>query len=914
MDKIALEYLSPPENAFWRWQENGEVIEWVDGTTITFRLELLPLLHSMAPRGLPHSLGAVLLVLAATRDTWRESSLGPGILAGILTNCGKPDFASVILTQVLAKLNRVNQLEAELRTSLEAKVVLCETIFADKVQTTSPEVARRIVEQLRMGLGEELAQRQDSPSSPKIGASVLLEDLRGLERSLELLDPEQLKLRRKTGIDQLPQPAEIELPLAQSVRALLKELMQDDELGGLARLALNLMAAVTMPRAVVDREEMQVGGVSDISNRGPLDCLLLSELAHDDLTLAVRVAMNEAMYLRRESPPRTPPRQRTVLLEAGLRSWGVPRVFSTAVALAMAATTDSNVELFVRRAKQDEVKPVDLTTRAGLVEHLAALEPDLHPGSALAAFESEIATAANPAEPLLVVSEEVLEDAHFRAQLHECELVPLHVATVNREGRFRLFERSLRGSKLLREATLDLDSLFAEPVRREVELIDRNVDRDLPAIFACERFPLLLSHQLDQKRLVCFQGRGVMTLTTDGRLMFWNARQQGAVQISDRVPSGALWWSSRNALDERNYAVVGHLSLGGLHLLHIDLAQCHCDSEPLEVDRGVRAICDHRGVIFAIFQNYVQVVDPLTRQVIQKLDLPAGISWRRGRFFQKNAPGIWYALSYDGRTALLEPVITKQNYHSPPLTTLFERDGIDGPIGITYQGDLYLTATDTVRNVYYEGKGVPLINDVSPDGKQVALDFSKSGSGSRQSHRILNTDTLDTSRCYNPDYWKIDPELVPLISPVNLRHRFTHICLDDEGRLALYTRKNHLFSIKYSSQIDQIILDRLTSPKPALRRSFTSFKSQTKFGFVLSQATWEDGSVAVLDTRGLIHLKSSDRSIPECTIVLSDTELAGWCSDGRLWGGRYFIGRDRDSASKKQVYESAIQAFAGRLR
>jgi hypothetical protein len=105
-------------------------------------------------------------------------------------------------------------------------------------------------------------------------------------------------------------------------------LKDDVELGGLARLALNLMAAVHLPRPVADREELPLGGVSDITNRGALDRLLVSELANDDLTLAVRIAVNEALYLRREMPPRNPPRQRFVLLDAGIRMWGVPRVFS----------------------------------------------------------------------------------------------------------------------------------------------------------------------------------------------------------------------------------------------------------------------------------------------------------------------------------------------------------------------------------------------------------------------------------------------------------------------------------------------------------------------------------------------------------------------------------------------------------
>src|SRR5439155_18569938 len=107
---------------------------------------------------------------------------------------------------------------------------------------------------------------------------------------------------------------------------------------------------IHLPRRLNEAEELPVGGVSDIAPRGPLDRLLLSELAHDDLTLAVRVAMNEALYYRRESPPRTPPRQRHLVLDSGVRLWGLPRLYGTAVALAMTAHHDSHLEVQAHRA------------------------------------------------------------------------------------------------------------------------------------------------------------------------------------------------------------------------------------------------------------------------------------------------------------------------------------------------------------------------------------------------------------------------------------------------------------------------------------------------------------------------------------------------------------------------------------
>ena len=80
----------------------------------------------------------------------------------------------------------------------------------------------------------------------------------------------------------------------------------DQELGGMS-IARQLLAAIHLPRSLSDRDDLPVGGISDISNRGPLDRLLLSELAHDDLTLAVRIATNEALYLAARRRPAVRP-------------------------------------------------------------------------------------------------------------------------------------------------------------------------------------------------------------------------------------------------------------------------------------------------------------------------------------------------------------------------------------------------------------------------------------------------------------------------------------------------------------------------------------------------------------------------------------------------------------------------------
>jgi len=152
------------------------------------------------------------------------------------------------------------------------------------------------------------------------------------------------------------------------------------------------------------------------------------------------------------------------------------------------------------------------------------------------------------------------------------------------------------------------------------------------------------------------------------------------------------------------------------------------------------------------------------------------------------------------------------------------------------------------------------------------------------------------------------------VPPTNLRHRFTHIGIDTRGFVTLTSRKRHDLGIEYDPVLDRIMLRTRAKPGSVRgRRTFKAVSSGPEVGFRLTGATWDDGSQAVLDSRGLLHLRSSDKSLPEVSIVLTDGELAGWCSDGRLWGSSYFTGQ-RDGASRRGVFSTVIKKFAERLR
>ncbi|MEJ1971136.1 MAG: hypothetical protein WDM96_00990 [Lacunisphaera sp.] len=63
---LALQYLRVAPGAPWRWEEDGRVLVWSEGTTFAFREEVNAVIDRLAPRGLP-PFAAVAVLLAACR-------------------------------------------------------------------------------------------------------------------------------------------------------------------------------------------------------------------------------------------------------------------------------------------------------------------------------------------------------------------------------------------------------------------------------------------------------------------------------------------------------------------------------------------------------------------------------------------------------------------------------------------------------------------------------------------------------------------------------------------------------------------------------------------------------------------------------------------------------------------------------
>ena len=480
------------------------------------------------------------------------------------------------------------------------------------------------------------------------------------------------------------------------------------------------------------RPNLPEGGVSDISNRGPLDRLLISELAHDETTLAMRVALNEALYYRRETPPSPPPRTRKLLLDAGVRMWGVPRVFATAVGLALAASSEEALHTAAFRASDRFLDDVDFTTREGLIVHLAVLETAAHPGEALAEFQDVLHDETNAAEGVLITSDDVLGDFEFQRQLASCEFEQLYIATVSRSGRYRLVVRSRRGEKVLREATFEIDKLLATPPRRP-KLIDPAATVE-PAILSREPFPLLLSVPLEVERSWHVEGVGVFTYTRDGRLLHWSHPARGGTQLAAGLPAGRLLACQPTATDGKTLAVIGKLSPNGLYALQIDFRQPRVTWTRLNFpDTPTLPVAIHADKVLLRHGGNVTALDFNTGEIDATCTLKS-IHNVIGRVIELRSGGfgcVATAIAFDGsQTISTPPVAVLARADSPPPLAVFESRGTDGVVCVTSQGQLEIHGSTDLKDgsnglkqiEVKHGLHAPLVvTNISRDGQRFLL-------------------------------------------------------------------------------------------------------------------------------------------------------------------------------------------------
>jgi hypothetical protein len=100
----------------------------------------------------------------------------------------------------------------------------------------------------------------------------------------------------------------------------------------------------------------------------------------------------------------------------------------------------------------------------------------------------------------------------------------------------------------------------------------------------------------------------------------------------------------------------------------------------------------------------------------------------------------------------------------------------------------------------------------------------------------------------------------------------------------------HAASLSHAFQLMTISSDQ--EPIWRVKATFVDTVALTPNERVLFRRfAWPDGSMATVDSRGLLHLRSANAAVPEMTLVLiMGQPTAAWAADGTVCGSTYFTG------------------------
>ncbi len=464
-------YFEHSTDYIWAWevdeispQQNVFILAVPHSFTIIYLNELVDILEFLSPQGVPN-LGALLLSVLATGNNAADALSVVNLRIQKLLALYPVD--THIRNQVkdaFELLHKIKNLPPEYKTNDKRRLVF-QVLFRDCHNKLSAARARSLIKEINRN-----EYRIDEYAPPfEFDMAILKRDFQTLsiqnkkfgntqdimQAIAKMLDEEMLaeywdeevideeEIQPKSFIDQLSTH-----PETFRIGTLIKRIW-----GGL-RIPLHQQIPSGQP----------LGGISDMTNKGDFDRLLLSEFANDDDVFLSRIANQEALFIQREVPPQQDKITRYLLIDITLKNWGTPKIIAYALSLAIAKHPKNEItcKYFVLGNKHKEIYLEDLDS---VIFSFKQLSSKLDLSDGLQSFfeeekindHAEIFILSSPNTIFSAANQQVLQT--YRAYIH-------YLITADANGVINLYKYSSRNKRHLQTIQLPLEELWTNaPVK-----------------------------------------------------------------------------------------------------------------------------------------------------------------------------------------------------------------------------------------------------------------------------------------------------------------------------------------------------------------------------------------------------------------------------------------------------------------
>ncbi|MDQ1163357.1 hypothetical protein QE422_003725 [Chryseobacterium sp. SORGH_AS 447] len=382
------------------------------------------------------------------------------------------------------------------------KIILLQTIFKDshnQISSVNSGLILKIFETKPQIIGEA-AVKKDLTS---IAVNRDIKTLALLQNKFPTPESIINAMKGFTDLPELEDEVVEEETTVETGKDFIQELVEEPKTFQVGSLIKRIWSGLKIPMRHLSPGEQPIGGISDMTNKGELHRMLLSEFANEDDVFMNRVANNEALYIQREIPPEENIFERIILIDTSLKNWGTPKVLAFASAIAVIKHPKAHSECKVFALGQNII-PIALDKVDEIVENLNQVSPVLEVSHTLERFFQE-EHKEKDLEVFFITNQENVANHNLQKVIHENRDRLKFLVTTSANGELNFYKHHKGTRKHIQKIMLPLQELWANPPERkrrtENKLSGNGKKADVPF-----NYPLLFPAPINKIATFLYEG------------------------------------------------------------------------------------------------------------------------------------------------------------------------------------------------------------------------------------------------------------------------------------------------------------------------------------------------------------------------------------------------------------------------
>ena len=495
-------YFQSYENYFWEWKTDEDVpgdagyhennLLSIPGVgAIAYRPYIIEILKELQLHGWP-PFGALLMVLYAMQDGYTDFA-EPLRRTADFYRTAEIHFDTEEAIEFLEKIKKL----PKVYKYGQNRIILLQTLLGKDSRITSVQ-AETILNRYYKRPYELAESAEKRPAT----SSIVYRDLKILNKN-EIFPTVQSIIDTMKGLLEEPELEDEvvkEETTADTRKDFIKELIEEPKTFQVGSLIKRIWSGLKIPMRHLSLGEQPIGGISDMTNKGDFNRMLLSEFANEDEVFMSRMANNEALYIQREIPPEENIFERIILIDTSLRNWGTPKVLAFASAIAVIKHPKAHSECKVFALGQTGI-PISLDRVEEVIESLNQVSPLLEVSKALERFFNE-EHSQKDIEVFFITNHENMAEENLQKIIHEHRDRLKFLVTTSSDGEINFYKHHNGARKHIQKIKLPLQELWANPPKQKNTVSNFNGNKaDFPF-----NYPLLFPTPMGKIAQFLYEG------------------------------------------------------------------------------------------------------------------------------------------------------------------------------------------------------------------------------------------------------------------------------------------------------------------------------------------------------------------------------------------------------------------------